>query len=632
MKKIILLILFCVVFAGTCFAFDLEQISKSAPAKLDYPGASALIIKDYINYEYKSDNTVVQTEDEVIKILDSFAVERFGSIEYVYNPELIEMIVEEAKILTAGGELIDKAEVTEETPFNKTSIFSPIKLKIIKFPSISEGAIIEYKVKTISKKNEFKNNFWGISYFQDYEPILESVLTVKIPRGKPFFYKNFGPYKADLMIKIAGGQTVYTWKAINNPVVVKEFASAPIYNEASQVRFSTIKSWDDFAKDYWRLVTSSKSMSFNINNITENLIAGLKTDEEKTKTIYEYIVKNYECIDISFGNLGFTPHGSDEVIKYKTGTSADLTALFINMLRICGIKAYPAFICTRGSGSIKKEIVYPAQFDRCISAIPSGNTFKLVDVSSKYNSIDNIPADIQGQTALVIEKNNARFYPVPIAKPDLNKEEIMVEAVINEKGDLKESIRIKEFGSNSVLMRRFFSNFDDLYRRIILVLMARSIAQGALPLDTYFSSFDKIDEPYSVSFVFQAKAFLDTESNLMYFTLPMFPMQNIINMVAKDDKERIGHVVIGSTILSNKKIKILLPENFELKGLPRPINMQNSVGSYKYFCGFGKNKIEAASTLIINKIEVPKSEYKQLKDLIEAAVDTERQLIVLKKK
>lgn len=631
MKKIILLILFAFVFTGSSNAFDLEKINKAAPAAIDYPSSSALILKDYISYEYRNDGVLIQSEDEVIKILNASAISRFGEVEYLYNPEQSEIIVEEAKILTADGKLI-KAVVTEESPFNKTGIFGNLMLKKIKFPNISVDAVIEYNVKNISKKPEFANNFWGISYFQDYEPIIESVLTVKVPASKRLFYKNFGQYKPDVSIKTKNNETIYTWRSSNNPPLVKEAAAPPSYNLASQVRFSTIKSWDEFSKYYWNMVAGSKSMSFNVNEVTEKITAGLKTNEEKIKAIYDYIVKNYINMDLGFNSTGFKPHKADEVIKYQMGTSNDLAALFINMLKICNIEAYPAFVCTRNYANAKPDIVYPSQFDRCLAVIPSGKTFRFIDTSSAYNSIDNISTDIQGQSALIMAKNKAHFCAIPVMPASFNKEEISVEAIVDQSGEIKEGIRVKESGANSALLRKFFSGFDDLYRRIILVLMARSIAPQSLPIDIYFSGIENIDEPYNISFIFKAKDFIDTELDLMYFTLPMFPLQNIINMVAEDDKERIYPVVINSTISSSKKIRIILPENFDVKGLPRPIKIKNSVGFYEYSCGFEKNAITAKSVLVIDKIEVPLVQYKQLKDLIEAAVDTERQLIVVKKK
>jgi|GEM_PF-4428693 len=631
MKKILVLILLVFIFTGTVFAFDLQKINKAAPAAIDYPSSSALILKDYISYEYKGDGMLIQAEDEVIKILDASALSRFGEVEYLYNPALNEIIVEEAKILTSDGEIL-KAEVTEESAFNKASVFGNLMLKKIKFPKISAGAVIEYNVKNISKKSEFANNFWGVSYFQDYEPIIESVLTVKVPASRRLFYKNFGQYKPELNIKAKDNNIIYTWRSNNNLPLVKEAAAPPAYNFASQVRFSTMESWDQFSKYYRNMVAGSKSMSFNINEVTEKITAGLKTDEEKIKAVYDYIVKNYVSLDLGFNGTGFKLRKADETIKYQTGTSADISALFINMLRICNIEAYPAFVCTRNYANAKPDIVYPPQFDHCLAYIPSGKSFRFIDTSSAFNSIDNIPNDIQGQNALVMMKNKALFRVIPVMPANFNKEEIFVEAIVSDSGEIKEAIRVKEFGANSALLRKFFSGFDDMYRRIILVLMAKSIASQALPLDIYFSPIDNIDEPYNISFVFKAKDFIDTELDLMYFNLPMFPLQNIINMVAEDDKERIYPVVINSTISSSKKIRIIMPENFEFKGLPRPIKIKNSVGAYEYSCGFEKNAVIASSKLVIDKIDVPKAQYKQLKDLIEAAVDTERQLIVVKQK
>ncbi|MFH1453433.1 MAG: DUF3857 domain-containing protein [Armatimonadota bacterium] len=631
MRKTIFIFLFLCFFAGTSFAFDLEKISRTAPGQLDYPGATALILKDYISYEYNNNGTVIQTEDEVVKVLNSAGVEKFDELNYVYDSATTELLVEEAAFLAPDGR-ISKAEVDDIAPGEHLAHFGSIRIKKIKFTGLSEGSIIEYKTKMIIKKPDIKDNFWGVSYFQNFEPMLESVLTAKVPYGKEFFYKSLGEYKVEPSVEKTRDTVVYKWKSFNNPIFVKEPAAPSIYSSVAQVRLSTLSSWDTVAKRYAEFMRFSKPVYLTINNTVTEITSGIKDEKEKIRVIHDYIVKNYRHIDIDFNRIGLAPRKVDEVIKYKAGNSQDLTALFVNMLRACNIKAYPALVGTRDYLKLNKDIVDPSQFNLGIAAVPLKDEYLFVDITSKYNSIDNIPSGIQGQTALVSVNGKAEFRDIPVKSADFNKENIVVEALVEKDGSIKEAVKARESGANSAMLRTFISEFDKLYQRLIIVLLARTIHPDASIMDAYLSDINKINDPYDISFIFKAPDFIDADSELMYFTLPMFPLQNLLDVAGEDPCERVNPVVISSTILSVKDINITLPDGFIPMGLPSPIEINNPVGFYKYSNSFRGGRITASSSLRIDKIEVSQEDYKYLRNLIEAAVATERGLIVLKNK
>lgn len=631
MKKIICLVLFLSLCVGASFSFDLKKIMETAPAGLYYPSASAVILKDYIEYEYKPDGSVVQIEHEVIKILDFDGVERFEELEYVYNSELTDMQVEEAKVLNEGDDKAEKAVVTESAPFNKIPPLDSVKIKKIKFQNIYQGAIIEFKIKSTIKNPEMKGAFWGVSFFQDYEPILESDLVIKTPPGKPIFYKLFGNYKAAPSIKYDREKTIYGWKSVNNPVVVKEAAAPSVYARAAQLRFSSVASWDAAGVWYYKLVEKATSKSMRVRTLADEAASSAKTGEEKIKQIHDYIVKNFDYAGLDFNHIGFTPRKTDEVIKHKIGNSVDLTALFISALKIYGITAYPALTATRGYCKFNGSVVDLSQFNYALAALPVKGGYKFIDVSSRYNSVDNIPVNIQGQPVFIAVKEGARFSTVPVNAAQFNKEDIFVEALIEDDGSIKESVRIREFGSNGSMLRRFFSNFDKFYQTFLISVLTKSIADKSTLIGAYISDIDKINEPFDISFTFEAGKFVDFNQDLPYFTLPLFPVNNLVGIIEDDPSERVSPVVVSSTILSNKNIRIFLPEGVTPAGLPSTRSIKNSVGQYQYFCEHKNNKITASSKLEINKLLVEKADYGKLRDLIMSAVNTEREVVVLKK-
>lgn len=634
MKKIITLLILIFLTAGACFAFDLEKISQTAPTELDYPGASAVILKDYIQYEYYKDGSYTLTENEVVKILDLSAAGRFGEIEYVYNSNISDVIIEKANILTPDGKLvsISPKDFKEEKPLKKIEPFGFVSVKKIKFPRVSPGAIIEYSVKHINRKPESKGNFWGSSYFQDYEPIMESVLTVSVPAGKEIFSDIEGNGGIAATVKNEKNRDIYIWKSFNGMPAPNETASDGLFNTVPRARFSTFGTWDEVAKWYANLIQSSKSVTLNINEITEKVTSGCETRGEKIKAVHDYIVENYTFIDLPFNNIGFAPRKIDTIIRYKRGNASDLTALCVKMFNICNIPAYPVLAGTREYIKLNKEIADPSQFNYSLVAVPSDKGYTFVDVASKYSSLDNLPALLQGRVVLICEGGRASFDTIPVTAAAQNKEEITVEALIRKDGTIMEAVKIKEFGANAATLRNLFSQFNRIYKRAVFLLLSRSVAPEAMLIEVYAADEKKIDGPYDLLFIFEARDFIDTGEPLMYFTLPMFPLQNLVAAVSGDPRERLTPVLIGSTISTDKKINIILPQTFIPAGLPAPITLRNDVGQYEYTCKYENNTIKARAVLTINKIEVPKQEYKQLRDLIEASVNTERQLIVLKKK
>ena len=112
----------------------------------------------------------------------------------------------------------------------------------------------------------------------------------------------------------------------------------------NHVYFKTVKEQYDWYKS---LVDQTGNDEKMIKEKTEELVSGLKTDEEKVKKIFQWVQDNIRYIAFENGIAGFRPEKAQEVLRKKYGDCKGMANLLMVMLHSINLDARRCWIGTK---------------------------------------------------------------------------------------------------------------------------------------------------------------------------------------------------------------------------------------------------------------------------------------------
>jgi hypothetical protein len=174
--------------------------------------------------------------------------------------------------------------------------------------------------------------------------------------------------------------------------------------------FNTLKDQYDW---YKKLILQIGNDQTVIIEKTEEIVAGLKTDEEKVKKIFQWVQDNVRYIAFENGIAGFKPEKAQEVLRKKYGDCKGMANLLTEMLRSIKLDARKCWIGTKhiaydyGTPSLSVD-------NHMICAWMNKGKPIFLDATEKYIGFGEVAERIQGRQTLVEDGNKYMLEKVPV--------------------------------------------------------------------------------------------------------------------------------------------------------------------------------------------------------------------------
>ncbi|MDO9256581.1 MAG: DUF3857 domain-containing protein [Bacteroidales bacterium] len=182
-------------------------------------------------------------------------------------------------------------------------------------------------------------------------------------------------------------------------------------------------------------------LNMGLNDTIKKLSSNSNTNEEKVMAIYQYVQdqavwNNQYRIFVDAGIPLFFIKLADKfakepakmntslhkVIQKQEGTSSEINAILINLLRAGGFKANPVLVSTLNTGYLDTTFFNLQQFNHLIAAVEVDGEVLLLDAVKKGGG-SIMSSDIMNEYGLMIEARNARWirvaYPYAILPVDM---------------------------------------------------------------------------------------------------------------------------------------------------------------------------------------------------------------------
>ena len=224
----------------------------------------------------------------------------------------------------------------------KASIFSTARKKVISFPAVEPGAVVEADY-TVHSKRPGLNAFWKREYFALSSPTRIKRVTVHVPAEVPL---NWRCNSRIIEVKHTqkGGVVTWEWQGRDLPKAVDEPMSPPSVHKDPVLFISTLSSFNDVARYYNALIPWQKdtNIKFNIADTGTGdamSVCTAEPDDRFVDGLYVKFMSLFRPFRIDFFKTDLKPLPPEKTVDQGYGTSLQLAWLFRAILAQQGIDA-----------------------------------------------------------------------------------------------------------------------------------------------------------------------------------------------------------------------------------------------------------------------------------------------------
>ncbi|WP_199117410.1 DUF3857 domain-containing protein [Pedobacter sp. ASV28] len=547
-----------------------------------------------------------------------------------YNMDQDKMVV---------SKLNKDAKFTEE--FNKN-----YQIKKYTLANVKEGSVIEYKY-SIRSNYIFNLREW---HFQSEIPTLYSEYNVKIPEYLTYKTYFTGYYKvnqtkhesinASYVSELSSNATYDQYVLEKVPALKDEsfITTLDDYRTAINFELRSTNFPNDFARDYtgsWPKIIKGLAddenfgLYVNKNSIAKSLLPTLLKGEKDTlaaaNLIYNYVKNNIKW------NKSYRMYSSETspkiILDKKTGYSADINLLLLNLLTEAKIMARPILISTRDNG---EHPGYPmvSKFNNVIIGVNIAGKIIFLDATNNDHPFGMVAYENLNHQGLLIDLKIFDGRWISTESSFANEKIFSYTLSLDKENKLKGSMLQYHKGYGALSLRnRYRSNTNETE----FIKNFKKDKQG-LEVDKYkINNLDNFDEVLNEELEVTIEENVEEAGNLVYLN-PLLYEQTKNNLFKQD--KRLFPVDFGYPIKESIRATINFPEDYEIDKLPKGgiYKLPDNKGMFSINFLTQDKTILVKSVIEINKSLFSPEEYFDIRELFKVIVEKQAEQIVFKKK
>lgn len=409
----------------------------------------------YLQSKYKENDVVFLNEsleltinvvNDEIQILDKKTEEIYynTSKAALYSKESVsssffhELLSVNAHVLTPVDDKYSKIKVknfNSNQQISQKYFVDDIVTTNFDLPSLKQGAISFIQTEHNVKAPQFSIPvFWT-----SYSPIVSKILTITTDANVELEFTFFNMSESELeYIKTTKGKKIIHQWIKKDIEANKSEAGGPnpryyfshfvirvkSFTKKSGERIPILTNVSDLHNWYLSMLNQVKLEKPEIiKKILAEIIQDEMDEEQKVKTVFNWVQNNIKYIAIEDGLGGLIPRDADLVMERRYGDCKDMSNLIVEMLRAIDIEGHHTWIGTRDIPYSYTELPSPIIDNHMIAAYRSNKTNKFVylDATDSYIRYGLPTEFIQGKEALINLKDGFLIDTVPVLNSDFNK-------------------------------------------------------------------------------------------------------------------------------------------------------------------------------------------------------------------
>ncbi|GGH11684.1 DUF3857 domain-containing transglutaminase family protein [Mucilaginibacter phyllosphaerae] len=542
----------------------------------------------------------------------------------------------EMKIYNAAGVVIKKyhkSDMYERSAVSSGSIITDERILAIIHSIAAYPSTVEITYET-NYRSSMNIESW---YIQDEEQsIQDSYCHVAVKTGSGFRYlsKNI----AISPQTISNGNTAnYSWHVANLKAVKLETGAQlwrvmpRIYFAANKFEFYGLEgdfsTWQNFGRWIQGLnadvCTLSPARAAEIKAMT----AGLKTDKEKAKFLYEYMQQNMRYVSVQLGIGGMKPFTADFVDQKKYGDCKALSNYMYALLKAVDIPANYAIINAGANAEPAEPGFTRYGFNHAILCVPLKGDTTWLECTSSTQAFGKLSPFTENRRALLITDAGGKLVNTPASKAEDNEFNGEVHVTLNADGGAKASVKIKSTGEcRDDYLGLINYKFDEQKEALIRML---NMKQPSVMAYTPLVDKDGVKE---VGIELEYDKFCDVIAGSKQFYRPR--MVDIWSYTLPALEKRKTDFYFNQPTVKSCKTIIDLPEGFEVDALPANQSLKFTYGNYdvKYIYDAVKNQVTSTAKFTLNNQVIPAAKYTEMQQYLDNIAKAQNKKLVIRRK
>jgi hypothetical protein len=596
------------------------------------PEASAVVLLDEGYSDYTDDRGLMTYYHKRIKVLKEDGI-KYGDVKFTYySDDDFESVDNIEAISINADENGRRRDIAVENKSIYTKRVSKYRTEIsFAFPNVKAGTILEYKYR-INAKHYGGLRDW---YFQSEIPVVKSSYRLKVVPGHEISYLvQYNPnYKVNVS-RINNDQSI-KFEMGSIPALTDEPFMDAREDYIQKVIFQTTKytgsvgvikymtTWKEVNRELYGRSDFGRQLKIKIDECQDFINTSLngKTELEKVQLIHHYVSGNLAWDGI---NSLIADGGIKNLWKKKTGNSAEINLLLVNLLREAGLQAYPMLVSERGHGRVNKNQPFINQFNSVYAAVFVGDKKYYLDATDKLTPCLITPYSILNSTAFIADNDAGGL--VDIQENDIRyTDNVTISADLSEAGELSGKVNVESKDYARAEKIRWYTRSKTDY-------VDNYIKSGMVNIEVNNFDIKNIEqENLPVTQAFDFKTNIQTTGEYSFLSFNWFTgFQNnpfIVN-------DRFSNINFGYKKTINLTYLINLPPNAKIDAIPKGIKLVNPGKTVTFTRQFFQegSKLMAKIRVDIDKTLFGVDEYGQVQDFFKQMVNLMNEQVILKSK
>ncbi len=604
---LILLVSCCFLISpDLCHAMGRHKVPGSVPGQV--PDAVNLLVKKH--YTVNKDGSYTLELYFKTRLNTYKGKKDRGDFRFGYNSSFEKVEVKLARTILPDGRIIDVSpkEINDiaDPSTQAASIFSGARLRVINFPSVQKGCVIELRMV---KKSAI--GFWGLESFRLNDPCREKQVIIDMPEGSYLAFQ-IGSRRIRFSERHESGRRVLEWTGKQLEKAPDDPMRPPVENMDSTLVFSSFRSWQGVGGWFKKFLPGPDAEEGH------GWFASVKPSDN-ANSIFCWLSKRLHVLPLGFFNTRLHFQLPVQTLESGYGTQLDAALLFYHILKARGMS--PELLAASSRRVWMKGIrntFYPGALDTFL--VRHENRYYLFGSRNIAPGITGL----DGQMALSLD--TGRFEAVRDARPTSST--ITYHITPESPASIKYSYKGHHEGIQALGMRTMFKDLTKGELRVRTSIFYHSLSSLAVPDgDLKISDLDPASGPVDIEAAYHLDGFPVVTPS--FYVLPI-PRISLLDAMAVNPPDRKADLFLGSQKSARLTVEIMIPMSFRLKHLPGHLQGVSGPVSWKNACQVIGHKIRCVRQVSIKRGFVSRGEmFQSLRNQVLELMDPEQNCIYL---
>lgn len=614
------LILILLVVSHLCFSADIKYPVSEIPEELK-KDVNAVIRENKMIYKIISKNTATLYTYFAVTIFNANAKDFASRIES-YD-RLTKITDLNGSVYDASGKLIKKlknSEIYDRTAFDG-SLFSDNRVKSIDLSQNSYPYTVVFECKkeykflylidgsAVVSSEKVSVQHW--SYELIYQPSLTPRYKTFNIEQKPEIRKSDG---FESMLWVLENVKPIKFEAVSDKLdIIPLIVAAPSTFEFEGYE-GTMETWDQFGLWIGSLNKGRNVLPDETKRTIQELTSSLKTTEQKTKAVYDFLQNKSRYVSIQLGIGGYQPFEASLVDKTGYGDCKALSNYTVALLEVAGIKAHYVLVNAGENARTLQEDFPSSQFNHAVVCVPNEKDTIWLECTSQTNPFGYAGRHTGDRKALAITETGAKIVSTPIYTTEQNLQSRTADVFVDATGNAKAKVRTTYAGlqyENDNLNFILGNQFDEQKKWL----------QENTDIPSFtINSFNVLNRKDRIP---SAIINIDLTLNRLATVTGkrMFLTTNLMNrstFIPEKVENRKMKIIRRMTYMDLDTIRYHLPEELYPEFLPQPVKLSSRFGEYEATYSIDQGSLIYIRKIKINKGAFPADSYQELIDFFKS--------------